>query len=211
MKLTSAKLKQLILETMNEELLKEEAKGPSDLPDDVYVRVFEWQRRIFVMFTDKDGSQLYPSDMDTGEDNPVWGDVSFFEEDPDRRPCDGASVIAVTEVADGWGPFLYDIAMEIATIRTKGLTPDRWTVSYDAQDVWDFYNKRRPDVESHQLDNEYNDLTPEESDNCGQNQARERSEDYGGEWNDKDNPLSKRYTKPPTVLNQIRDKLIWEL
>ena len=39
MKLTEAKLKNLILEVMNEQVLQEAAKGPQDLPDDVYVRV----------------------------------------------------------------------------------------------------------------------------------------------------------------------------
>jgi len=194
---------------MNEELLKEEAKGAQDLPEDVYVRVFEWQRRIVIMFTDADGSQIYPANMETGEDNPVYGDVSFYEEDPDGRPCDDSSVIAVTDVADGWGPFLYDIAMEVATMRTNGLASDRHTVSPEAQDVWDYYSKFRPDVKSHQLDDEYNSLTPQESDNCGQSQSRERAMDYGEEW--KDNALSKRFTKKPTTIQQIRDKLIWEL
>jgi len=198
-KLTEAKLKQLINEVL------EEGMNTADmLPEDVYVRVFEWQRRIVVMFTDKDGSQIYPVDMDTDEDNPVYGDVSFFEEDPDNRPCDGSSIIAVTDVADGWGPFLYDIAMEVATIRTNGLTPDRFVVSDEAADVWDFYSENRPDVKMHQLDNEYNDLTPQEDDNCGQSRARK-----DGDW--EKSPLSKRYTKKMTVLDQIRNQLIWEL
>jgi len=209
MKLTSSTLNDLILEVMNEDLIQEAAKGPQDLPDDVYVRVFEWMERIVIMFTDKDGSQIYPVNMDTGEDNPVYGDVSFFEEDPDMRPCDGSSIIAVTEVADGWGPFLYDIAMEIATMRTNGLTPDRYSVSPEAQDVWDYYSKFRSDVKAYQLDDKHNSLTPDESDNCGQHMSRERAEDYGGEW--KDNALSKRFTKESTTLNQIRDKLIWEI
>jgi hypothetical protein len=204
MKLTEAKLKALILETMNKQVLQEAAKGPQDLPDDVYVRVFEWKERIVVMFTDSEGSQIFPIDMDTGEDKPIYGDVSFYEEDPDMRPCDGSSIIAVTEVADGWGPFLYDIAMEVATMRTNGLTPDRFSVSDEAQDVWDFYSKNRSDVEMHQLDNEHNDLTPQEDDNCGQSRARK-----DGDW--EKSPLSKRYTKKPTILSQIRDKLIWEL
>lgn len=219
MKLTSNKLKQLILETMNEALLTEEANGIKDLPDYAYVSVFaRGQNRdlITVMFTDKDGDMLPPVDIHTGEEKPIWGDVSFWANDPAGRPCDKAAVIAITNVADGWGPFLYDIAMEIATINFNGLASDRTTVSYDAQDVWYFYNQYRAkpisgDVKAYQLDDEYNSLTPTESDNCGQSQARERSQDYGGEWSDEDNPLSKRYTKPPVILNQLKDKLIWGL
>jgi len=216
MKLTESKLKQLILEAMSEELIQEVAKGPQDLPEDIYVKVFKWNRRIVVMFTDADGRQIPPSDR-SGKDNPIWGDVSFYEKDPKGRPCDGASIIAVTEVADGWGPMLYDIAMEVATMRTNGLASDRQTVSPEAQDVWEYYrlfrsgldDRDKSDVKMYQLDNEYNDLTPQEDDNCGQRQSRERAQDYGEDWTD--NALSKRFTKEPATLNQIRDKLIWEL
>ena len=212
MKLTEEKLKQMIFE----ELIQEDAKGPQDLPEDIYVRVFPrgkpglgGGRLITVMFSDKDGEMIYPVNSKTDEDNPVWGDVSFFEKNPAKLSCDDASIIAVTNVADGWGPFLYDIAMEIATMNSNVLSSDRLTVSPEAQDVWDYYSKFRPDVKSHQLDNEYNELTPDESDNCGQSQSRERAIDYGGEW--KDNALSKRFTKESTTLDLIRDKLIWEL
>jgi hypothetical protein len=209
MKLTTKKLKQLILETMNEELLSEVAKGPNDLPEGVYIKVFEWLSRIMVMFTDADGSQIFPEDFETGKENPVWGEVSFFESDPDGKDCDDTAVIAKTEVADGWGPFLYDIAMEIATMRSNGLAPDRWSVSDEAYDVWDFYEKNRSDVKKYQLDDEYNTLTPEEYDNCGQHSSREVGGKNGLEWDE--SPLSKRYTKPSTTLDQIRDRLIWEL
>ena len=212
MKLTEKKLKQLILETMNEALLTEEAKGIKDLPDYAYVHVFARGRHedlITVMFTDKDGNMLPPVDIRTGEDKPIWGDVSFFKQDPNGRPCDGAAVIAITNVADGWGPFLYDIAMEIATMRSNGLAPDGWSVSDEAYDVWDFYEKNRSDVKKYQLDDEYNTLTPEEYDNCGQHSAREVGGKNGLEWDE--SPLSKRYTKPSTTLDQIRDRLIWEL
>jgi len=207
MKLTEAKLKKLILETMNEELIQEVAKGPQDLPEDVYVKVHKWNRRIVVLFTDANGQQIWPANFDTGEDNLVYGDVSFYENDPRGMPCDGSSIIAVSEVADGWGPFLYDIAMEVATMRTNGLTADRNVVSVEAQDVWDFYSQNRPDVKQFQLDDEHNSLTPEDEDNCGQYMARSTL----GSTSWSDSPLSKRYTKEPTILNQIRDKLIWEL
>ena len=164
---------------------------------------------ITVMFTDKDGEIIDPENLKTDEDNPVWGDVSFYEKNPDGLPCDDASIISVTNVVDGWGPFLYDIAMEIATMNSKGLASDRSSVSPEAQDVWDYYSKFRSDVKAHQLDDEYNSLTDDVYDNCAQHMSRERAEDYGGEWND--NALSKRFTKEPTTLNQIRDKLIWEI
>jgi hypothetical protein len=213
MKLTKATLKQLILETLDEELLQEVAKGPQDLPDYAYVRVFvrgtdgaSGTKMITVMLTDKYGEMLNPTDK-YGIDQPVWGDVSFYEKNPTPMPCDDASIIAVTSAGDGWGPFLYDIAMEIATIRSNGLAPDRHIVSNEAEEVWEFYSEQRPDVQEFQMDDEYNTLTPEVEDNCIQHKAR-KSTDFDS-WHT--TPLSRRYTKDATTLNQIRDKLIWEL
>ena len=227
MKLTESKLKEMIANILNEpkedtlseirlkeELLKEVAKGPQDLPEDAYVRVFvrgtdaaSGTKMITVMLTDKDGGMLNPVNIHSGKDNPVWGDVSFYEKNPTPMPCDDASIIAVTSAADGWGPFLYDIAMEIATMRSNGLASDRLIVSDEAQEVWEFYSEERPDVEEFQMDDEYNTLTPEVDDNCIQHKAR-KATDFDS-WHT--SSLSKRYTKDATTLNQIRDKLIWEL
>ena len=78
MKLSEAKLKELILETLDEDLLQEVAKGPQDLPEDVYVRVFvrgkdgvSGTRMITVMLTNKDGEMINPMNIETGADNPV--------------------------------------------------------------------------------------------------------------------------------------------
>jgi hypothetical protein len=198
----------MILETMNEQVLQEVAKGPQELPDDVYIRVMhpiEDKNYITVLFTDKDGNDIPPVD-DNGEDNLIYGDVTFALKNTEYEEfkCDDAAVIVVTEVADGWGPFLYDITMEIATQRANGLTSDRNIVSDEAQEVWDFYSKNRPDVKQFQMDDESNSLTPEDEDNCEQSRARK-----DGDW--EKSPLSKRYTKKPTILNQIKDKLIWEI
>ena len=199
---------------LKENILQEDAKGPQDLPEDVYVRVFvrgedgaSGTRMITVMFTNKDGEMIPPVNLKTDEDSPAWGDVSFYEKNPGSMPCDDASIIAITQAADGWGPFLYDIAMEIATMNSNGLAPDRVVVSDEAQEVWDFYSENRPDVQEFQMDDEYNSLTPEKDDNCGQSISRDTTSLVN--WNT--SPLSKRYTKYPTTLNQIRDKLIWEI
>ena len=204
MKLTPTKLKLLI-----EEVINEGAKGIQDLPEDVYVAVFSSRYgRIFVSFANKEGSPIPPVDFDTGEDNPIWGEVSFFEKDKEN-PCDDSAVIATTEAVQGWGPFLYDIAMEVATKRSNGLTSDRKIVSPKARKVWDYYDTQRSDVKSFQLDNEESELTPQKQDDCGQRRSRSDSTLHGGEWSD--SPLSKRYTKEPTILDSLGDKLIWKL
>jgi len=46
----------------------------------------------------------------------------------------------------GWGPFLYDIAMELATLANAGLCSHESSMSNDAMRVWDFYFSHRDDV-----------------------------------------------------------------
>ena len=205
MKLTEAILKQLI-----NEVLEEGMKTVSDLPEDVFVKVFHKGESVAVMFTDKDGNKIKKVNPQTPERNPIYGMVEF-EESYDYEPCDKSAVIALSRVADGWGPLLYDIAMEVATMRSNGLTPDRLAVSNDAYGVWDYYLNKRSDVQSHQLDDEEDTLTPEEDDNCDQDAARDaaRFSSTHQKWNE--TPLSKRYTKEPTTIKALGDKLIWEL
>jgi len=62
------------------------------------------------------------------------------------RDCD-FWYIQYTQAASGWGPFLYDIAMEYASERGRGLVADRTEpVSRAARRVWDYYFEARPDV-----------------------------------------------------------------
>ena len=205
MKLTEAILKQLI-----KEVLEEGMKTASDLPEDVFVKVFRKGWSVVVMFTDKNGNKIKKVDPKTLERNPIYGTV-MFEESYGDEPCDKSAVIEVTLVADGWGPLLYDIAMEVATMRSNGLAPDRLVVSNDAYGVWDYYLNKRPDVQSHQLDDEMNTLTPDPEDNCDQYAAKDaaRLSSSHQKWNE--TPLSKRYTKEPTTIKALGDKLIWEL
>lgn len=201
MKLTEAILKRLI-----NEVLEEGMKTASDLPEDVFVKVYNRGWSIVVVFTDKDGNKIKKIDPQTFERNPIYGTVKF-EESYDEEPCDKSAVIELASVADGWGPLLYDIAMEVATMRSNGLTPDRLVVSSDAYGVWDHYLNKRSDVQSHQLDDEENTLTPDREDNCVQYAARDSSAYQ--EWSK--SPLSKRYTKEPTTIKALGKKLIWEL
>jgi len=75
---------------------------------------------------------------------------------PSAGPCDGAWIIIQTSTYSGapkgFGPLLYDIAMEYATKFGNGLAPDRGTVSDDALKVWDKYMNERDDVTWVQLD-----------------------------------------------------------
>ena len=69
----------------------------------------------------------------------------------------------------GFGPLLYDVAMELVSIdKNSALTADRSTVSDEAFAVWKHYLTQRNDVEEFQLDDLNNTLTPELEDNCKQ-------------------------------------------
>jgi len=188
--------------------LAEGMKTVADLPDDLYIGIMdEGGENVHFYYSDEEGN-----DTDFYDD-PVSGIVSI------KRPssftnvsfatgmwaqntegaCDGAWVISSTEATKGWGPLLYDIAIEWATENGEGLTPDRFAVSPDAAKVWDYYLTKRSDVSADQLDDLENTLTDPEEDNCAQDSAK----DYAGD-NWADTPLSKKYTKAPTTLAQLR-------
>jgi hypothetical protein len=122
-------------------------------------------------------------------------------------------MIGSAEAAKGWGPMLYDVAMEYATMNGGGLMSDRGAVSKDAREVWNYYMANRGDVTGIQMDDLQNTLTPEEEDNCFQRIATS----FGGPGGEPidgsfvDSSLSKRYTKPPTTIEALRSagKLIW--
>jgi hypothetical protein len=188
--------------------LAEGMKTVADLPDDLYIGIMdEGGENVHFYYSDEDGN-----DTDFYDD-PVSGIVSIHRPssftnvsfatgkstENTEGACDGAWVISSTEATKGWGPLLYDIAIEWATENGEGLTPDRFAVSPDAAKVWDYYLTKRSDVSADQLDDLENSLTEPEEDNCAQASAK----DYAGDkW--ADTPLSKKYTKAPTTLAQLR-------
>lgn len=61
--------------------------------------------------------------------------------------------VSSAQALHGYGPLLYDLAMEYVTneLGDLGITPDTVDVTKDAQNVWGFYLTRRPDVEHEEL------------------------------------------------------------
>ena len=110
----------------------------------------------------------------------------------------------------------------------------RGGTSPPGQRVWNQYLKSRPDVTPHQLDDKKNTLTPPDEDNCDQLKKYTDpgriytlpDEEPEGGWEDADpqDPatlkrkdwltdgpgaaFSKRYTKEPTTINALGDRLI---
>ena len=100
--------------------------------------------------------------------------------------CNGAYEVRWAQAPHGWGPLLYDVAMEYATMMGGGLVSDRNSVTPAAAHVWDYYYNNRDDVDYDQMDDLQGHLTPsDESDDCDQEIV------YGGyhsprgtSWND---------------------------
>ena len=87
--------------------------------------------------------------------------------------------------ADGFGPFLSDIAMELTTMKGKWLAIDRSSVSEEAQKMWQYYKDNRLDVDvkGFQLDDRMNTLTKTKSDNINSQMADEVLMGFGsGYW-----------------------------
>lgn len=112
-------------------------------------------------------------------------------------PCAGGFIVRNSLAADGWGPLLYDVAMEVATIEGTGLIPDRNHISREAYSIWDYYEKRRADVDHKQLDDPNNTLTPIKIDNCKQDSSLDYSNSFDA------TPLSKIYSKEPDTLIKL--------
>ena len=194
------------------ELLKEAAMGVDALvANDVYVTIDKEGLTDFnVFYSDAKGN---PKDSRVSD---VHGEVTIMRPDKGTGPCGEALNVVYSEAASGWGPMLYDVAMEVASEVGGGLTPDRSSVSDSAQNVWNYYLSNRGDVQSHQLDLTDIDianatkflkpplalqkLTPDiEEDDCKQIKSVRAHRE---EWDQ--SSLSKRYTKPPSTMNALR-------
>ena len=137
-----------------------------------------------------------------------WGEVLIGKLKPNSQgDCSDAYGIDHSETASGWGPLLYDVAMEWASKNGGGLTSDRGSVSKDAFRVWEYYLEKRPDVESIPLDirnRGYEKITPDdESDDCEQaisvKYARDTNSDPKWGWSAQPTAYPYRVSGTPTM------------
>tara|TARA_B100000287_G_scaffold162264_1_gene153037 strand:+ start:195 stop:905 length:711 start_codon:yes stop_codon:yes gene_type:complete len=228
MKLTEAKLKQLIKEVIEE---GDGAKAVTDLPKEVYVCIAPGRdETIDIFFSNMEGERITSATSTTLPKGVVTIQHSFWGED---APCNNGMLVAWSLVDKGWGPLLYDVAIEVATSLTDGgLAADRTTVSSKAYKVWNYYLKNRslPDcsdpatAEYHkrrgikcpggsaeityvQLDDSPGDFTKDRAqDDCLQGSSLHHARKQNIEWSD--TAVSKMYKKSPTTLKSLKDKLI---
>jgi hypothetical protein len=184
-------------------LLTEAAMGPADLPEDVIVTIRRdgvYTRVFYAVVSDPE--------KEAGSRSLANGAIIMIQASSlGKGDCGGAWMIGNSEAASGWGPLLYDVAMEYATREGGGLISDRGSVSTEARSVWDYYMKNRGDVTGIQMDDLKNTLTPEQEDNCEQGSASFNDwaihvRDMETDW--RESPLSKRWTKPPTTMNALK-------
>lgn len=146
---------------------------------------------------------------DPGDYNDVYGeyttdfdDNNYHEKYKGKPPkcfADGKKTYLATEfnAKKGWGPFLYEIALEWCSINNYYLLIDRRSVSAAAESVLNKFNSRS-DITKFQLDDLDNTLTDIDDDNCWQFS------------NTKDNLLSdsksKAYRKNNTnIINSLKE------
>jgi len=146
-------------------------------------------------------------------ENLPYGQVIIKKPNPNEDgPCSGAYVIKFTEADDGWGPLLYEVAIEWASAIGGGLTPDRFIVSDEAAKVWEKYVEREdvkksqldilhdPNVYGYKVQKQLDQLTPNDpTDDCNQYKSVEVGKKN---WHKK--PHSKLYRKEG---NEIIDAL----
>ena len=137
---------------LEEALLDEAMKTVADLPEDVVVVVLKESDgtgfQVYYALRDKPTVRLKAGDLDRMEAGiDIYGTLHIGL--GRNEPYDGVYVLQSSKAKDGFGPLLYDVALEIAGER--GLKPDLLSVSDDASAVWKYYDDRREDVDSKML------------------------------------------------------------
>lgn len=192
----------------DEELLTEAAKGPDDLGPGMIIKIKPSKFGLggfLVKLVD------YQQMRKTQEH--IEGELHIHRPMPsDFGKALGAYEVTRSRAPYGFGPLLYDVAMELATEAGSGIMPDRRNVSPAARNVWNYYHDNRPDVEAVQLDDMKNTLTPTDNDNTRQSSSTFDYDDGDAgltvpkniDW--VDSPLSKMY-RVRNGTTPILDKL----
>jgi len=137
---------------LEETQLDEAMKTAADLPEDVVVVVKSRGPQSFSVYyalRDTPEQRLREHDPDRQEAGiDIYGtlDTHISGEEPHLE----VFMVKTATARDGFGPLLYDVALEVAG--PQGLRPDEFDVSRDASGVWKHYDTNRPDVDSRLLD-----------------------------------------------------------
>lgn len=203
-------------------LLMEGMRGVEELPSFAFIRVSnsndstEVDGAIEIAYVDKNRKILdpyrgdYPGDKNSGivPHGSIYIAPSTSLHSNPRNVARGVWEVYQSGAGPGYGPLLYDIAIEVASIKGIGLTADRHLVSSHAKKIWYYYMNNRKDVKHSQLDNPENQLTKTNSDNIIQSSAEKDQDNWVN------SPLSKVYNKKPaSTISDLRQarKLFWDI
>ena len=147
-------------------LLTEAAKTHHDIPDGYWIGMREadgeWARWEIMKGSRSNYEAVYHPD-------PVRGYIEIGRVHKDiYGNCLDAWNVRSSRAGEGFGPMLYDLAIEYATATGSGLISDRGTVSPSARAVWEYYDQNRIDIEKIQLDNRQDTFNNGPEDDCSQ-------------------------------------------
>jgi predicted nucleotidyltransferase len=140
---------------LEEEIIDEAMKTAADLPEGVVVAV-DLQRmpmkyKVYYAMRDNPNAPLVADDLDRMEAGiDIYGVLEAHRSSGD--PYKGTYKVATVKARDGFGPLLYDVALEIASDKARGLKADDNSVSDDASAIWRYYHDKRDDVEKREAD-----------------------------------------------------------
>lgn len=116
-------------------ILEMPMKMPSDLGSNVFIVIDDISNLSFEV-------SMYDS-----ESGQAFGELNARKIMSPKNGCPiGTYEIFYVEAVSGYGPLLYDIAIEWASSSGEGLMSDRESVSADARSVWSKYFNDRPDI-----------------------------------------------------------------
>ena len=132
---------------LEETQIDEAMKAASDLPEDVVVVVLRESDgsgfQVYYAHRDKPNVRLKADDLDRMEAGiDIFGTLHVGR--GRNEPYEGVYIIQSAKAKDGYGPLLYDVALEVAG--EDGLKPDVEDVSDEANVVWKYYDTQREDV-----------------------------------------------------------------
>ncbi len=181
------------------------ATNINQLPPDCYIAIRDNGNKEYSIYYSKKNGFYFET-----EPKKRLGFLTFSVDQDNRTGL----IYRITNVGaqNGFGPLLYDIAMEMVNKLTNGrgyLKSDPVAVTKSASHIWDNYFKRS-DVQKRPLDSLENQITPTKMDNVNLSAAKEY---YGDNpklsgpqqpWYNK--PLSNGYQKSISNLNS--DKIL---
>ena len=160
---------------LEEGALIEAMKTAADLPENIIVVVLKEPDSsgflVYYAHRDNPKNRLKPGDLDRIEAGiDIYGVLRVAE--GRNEPYNGVYIVTSAKAKDGYGPLLYDVALEVAN--SQGLKPDTLDVSDDASAVWKYYDTSRSDVESKMLVSDIDEfdtvMPPERAEDPGANE-----------------------------------------